>query len=339
MSGWLRKVVKGGAILAVACGGIGAGVGAWAASTAGEKLAFPDTPYPDLKASTDPEVIARGEYLVRGPAHCSQCHSGTDRNAPEQVLTEPLHGGMEFAMGPLGSLFARNLTSDAETGIGRRTDAELARVLRTGVLPEGELSVFMRYSAANLSDEDVIAVISYLRATEPVRNEVPNRQLTTLGLIIVRLAFPEMLPRAADVPVGVPAGEEPSVERGEYLAENVMLCNACHTEYDPATFEPTGPKGGGGLVEVSKGDDTDMEYWPPNLTSHPTGVTGKLDEDAFLARIRAGRAHTTSIMPWENFGQATDADLRSVYRYLKSLPPVDNDQGPTYRPVGWVAAK
>lgn len=335
MSPRLRQALKVAGVLVVLCAGVGGGVSAWAMATAPEQLAFPDTPYPALAASTDPAVIERGRYLVHGPAHCSQCHSTADRAHPEQILTEPLHGGLEFAMGPLGSLYGRNLTSDPETGIGRRSDAELARVLRTGVLPEGELSIFMRYSAASLSDEDIVAVISYLRTTAPVKHAVPERQLTPLGLVIVKFAFSAVAPRPAEGPVGVPAPTEPSVERGRYLADHVMLCTACHSEYDPMTFEPVGPRGGGGLVEPSKGDDSDMEYWPPNLTSHATGITGKLDEDAFVERLRSGRTHASSIMPWENFGTATDVDLRSVYRYLRSLPPVDRDEGPTYRPVGW----
>lgn len=338
MSPTVRKVVKGIAALVLGCAGLGGGVVAWAVATAPEQLAFPDTPYPDLAAVTDPDVIARGRYLVHGPAHCSGCHSTTDRDHPEQVLTEPLHGGLEFAMGPLGSLYARNLTPDPETGIGRRTDAELARVLRTGVLPEGELSIFMRYSAASLSDDDIVAVLSYLRSVEPVKREVPDRQLTPLGLVIVKFAFGAMAPRSAPGPTGVAAAAEPSVARGEYLAEHVMLCVQCHTAYDPATFEPVGPRAGGGTVEPSHGADSDMEYAPPNLTSHPTGRTGQLDEDQFVARLRAGRTHATSIMPWENFGSTDEVDLRSVYRYLRSLPPVDADTGPTRRPVGWTAA-
>ena len=33
-----------------------------------------DAPLPDLHASTDPAVIARGQYLAYGPAHCAECH-------------------------------------------------------------------------------------------------------------------------------------------------------------------------------------------------------------------------------------------------------------------------
>jgi hypothetical protein len=80
-----------------------------------------------------------------------------------------------------------------------------------------------------------------------------------------------------------------------------------------------------------------MEFVAPNLTSHPTGVTGRLSEDQFVARLRGGRVFPFSIMPWENFALTTDADLRSVYRYLRTLPGVDADVGPSYREVGWTS--
>ncbi len=41
-----------------------------------------------------------------------------------------------------------------------------------------------------------------------------------------------------------------------------------------------------------------------------------------------------SIMPWENFKTMTDVDLKSVYRYLRTLPPVKNTLGPSHRKKG-----
>jgi mono/diheme cytochrome c family protein len=333
---WARRIgIASGGMFGIGGAGVAALVG-YAQLTAESKLYFPDTPAPDLQASADPEVIARGKYLVHGPAHCAQCHSTGDREHPEKIRTSPLSGGLAFEMGPMATTWGRNLTPDPETGIGRRTDAELARTIRTGVLPDGNLSIFMRYSIAELSDEDLVAVISYLRSVEPVKNEVPEGEWYLLGRLVVTYAFPDMKPRALEGPEHVPPSDEPSVERGEYLVEHVMVCAGCHTQFDMATFEPNGPKLGGSLTaEPSHGKDSDMEFAAPNLTSHPTGITGKLDEDAFVARMKAGRAYASSIMPWENFQDTTEADLRSVYRYIRTVPPVDQDVGPSYRKIGW----
>jgi mono/diheme cytochrome c family protein len=331
----LRKVGIGtavlvGFVLLLAGGAIG-----FAAATGESKLSFADTPAPTITASTDPEVIERGRYLVRGPAHCAACHSSDDRSSPEKVLTAPLSGGLSFDMGPMGTRYARNLTPDRETGIGRYTDAEIARTIRTGVLPSGELSIFMLLAAADLSDDDVTAVLSYLRSIEPVRHAVEPGTWTLFAKVMLTYLFPPMEPRAVAGPRHVPAGEEPSLARGEYLAENVMLCGLCHTAMDPNTLQIVGPRFGGSLPEANHYEEGDMEFVAPNLTSHPTGVTGKLTEDQFVARLRAGRVHRYSSMPWENFGIVTENDLRSVYRYLRSVPPVDADVGPTYRKIGW----
>lgn len=334
MSRMRKAAMALGALTALAMVGV-VGLVGYAATAAERKTMFPDAPAPNLSATDDPEAIARGRYLVHGPAHCSQCHSSDDRKRPELVATTPLRGGLAFEMGPIGATYARNITPDEETGIGRLTDAQLARAIRTGVMHDGTLSIFMRFSAAQLSDEDLVAVISYLRSVEPVRNEVPRGGWTLFGKVLITFAFPELQPRPITGPEHVPPSEEPSVERGRYLAEHVALCTACHTEMDQATFEPSGPKAGGSLPEPSHGDDSDMEFVAPNLTSHPTGITGRMDEDAFVARLRGGRAIASSIMPWEGIQATSESDLRSIYRYLKSLPPVDADRGPSYRKIGW----
>jgi mono/diheme cytochrome c family protein len=326
----ILKIVLG--VLGVGAVGI-AGLVGYAAATAESKLAFPDAAAPDVSASTDPAVIERGRYLVHGPAHCAMCHSTDDRNRPELVRSTPLHGGLEFEMGPLGTRRAPNLTPHA-TGIGDLTDAQVARAIRSGVTHTGELSVFMRFSVGDVSDEDLVAILSYLRSVEPVDNQVPPGEWALFGKILLTYAFPPIGPRDTPVPTHVPPSDTPSLERGEYLADHVAMCTACHTQFDMSTFQSSGPKAGGGTPEPSHGEDTEMEFVAPNLTSHPTGITGRLDEDTFVQRMLGGRNFPSSIMPWECFADVTDADLRSIYRYLKSLPPIDNDVGPSYRKIG-----
>lgn len=332
--GWARRLGIGVGAVVVGLGAVVGGAVAWGAATGQGLLQYPDWPSPAITASTEPEVIARGRYLVHGPAHCAQCHSGTDRENPAQVLTEPLHGGLSFEMGPIGTRYARNLTPDPETGIGRYTDAQLARAVRTGVMPDGEVSIFMAYSIASLSDEDLTAVISYLRSLPPVRREVPPGHYGLLAKVLLRFGAFTIVPNPVAGPAHVPPSDEPSVARGQYLAEHAAFCVSCHTANDPATFRPVGPKFAGGTPEPSHGADSDHEYAAPNLTSSPVGFTGKNDEEAFLARFKTGRRYTSSIMPWENLGNMTEADLRSIYRYLRTVPPVDVDSGPSYRPVG-----
>ena len=87
-------------------------------------------PFPAVAASTDSSVIARGHYIVRNIANCAQCHGDTTQYAALMAGADvPLSGGFTWDIPP-GKIHARNLTSDAETGIGTFTDGAVARALR-----------------------------------------------------------------------------------------------------------------------------------------------------------------------------------------------------------------
>jgi hypothetical protein len=75
-----------------------------------------------------------------------------------------------------------------------------------------------------------------------------------------------------------------------------------------------------------------LEIIAPNLTPDPeTGHIASWSEDAFVGRFRGGRVVTGSKMPWEGFARLTENDVRSVYRYLRTVPPVKRAVGPTVR--------
>ena len=88
---------------------------------------------------------------------------------------------MKFVTNTHGTTVSRNLTPDHETGIGSRTDAELMRALRGGVRggagPSGwsmSPTSMPWPTTANWSDEDLYAVITYLRHIPPVRHHIPD---------------------------------------------------------------------------------------------------------------------------------------------------------------------
>src|SRR5690348_8258240 len=71
-----------------------------------------DAPYPDIHASKDSAVIARGKYLVHGPAHCAECHAPMSAIPRTEKGEEvPLCGGMDFHL-PVGVVHAPNITPD-----------------------------------------------------------------------------------------------------------------------------------------------------------------------------------------------------------------------------------
>jgi hypothetical protein len=53
-----------------------------------------------------------------------------------------------------------------------------------------------------------------------------------------------------------------------------------------------------------------------------------LNEEQFVARFRQGRILPGSPMPWQAFSRMNEEDLRSIYRYLMTIPPVKRDNGP-----------
>jgi hypothetical protein len=96
----------------------------------------------------------------------------------------------------------------------------------------------------------------------------------------------------------------------------------------------TGPRFGG-TTGFTDSDDLTHSWSPPNITSDPeTGRLGKLTEDQFVARFRQGRVIPGSPMPWQAFSRMADEDLRAIYRYLKTIPPVKRDVGPPVVSVG-----
>jgi len=84
----------------------------------------------------------------------------------------------------------------------------------------------------------------------------------------------------------------------------------------------------GGATEFLEPSDPEHSWSPPNITGDPeTGRLGKWSEDEFVDRFRLGRIYPKSPMPWQGFRSMSDDDLRAVYRYLKSVPPVHRDVG------------
>jgi mono/diheme cytochrome c family protein len=279
-----------------------------------------DAPYPDIHASTDSVMIARGAYLVNGPAHCTTCHIPMDQiPAAEEGVPVQLVGGWELNIPP-GTFRAPNLTPDPETGIGNRTDAEIARTLRYSVNHKGKMVFpFMPYQL--MSDYDLTAIISYLRSLSPVKNAIPSTELSFMGKAVTALGLLKPEYPASEPPKSVVM--DTTVAYGKYIAHSVANCMGCHTERDLKTGQFTGPAFAGGLSmppdEFSKG----YSFITPNLTPDAaTGIMAGWSEDAFVGRIKSGRVHAGSPMPWGWFARMDEMEIRAVYRYLNSLEPV-----------------
>jgi mono/diheme cytochrome c family protein len=274
-----------------------------------------DAPYPDIKSSTDPLMIARGRHLVTGAAHCVNCHSVANVDSIiDAGLEVPLSGGVVFKL-PLGNIYSRNITPDLETGIGGYTDAQIARALRYGVRHDGSaLFDFMAFH--NTSDEDLAAILSYLRAQRPVKSVVPKHELNAIGKAVKAFLV---------TPVG-PVGNVPekmmvdsSVLYGQYLSTSVAECSGCHTQRSISGAFIGTPFAGGEAM----GEGVEALY-PPNLTTDSSSRIFGWTQDMFINRFRQGKLIQHSHMPWEAYKRMSNVELVAIYKFLQSLPASKN---------------
>ncbi len=280
-----------------------------------------DPPYPEITASNDPAIIARGKYLAFGPAHCATCHVPMDKiREVENGLEIPLSGGWELAIPP-GTFRAPNLTPDPETGIGNFSDGDLARTLRHSVKKDGSmLFPFMPFQ--EMSDEDLTALISYLRSQPAVKHAVKPTELNFLGKAVV--AFGMLKPEG---PVNTPpktVARDSSVVYGSYLANSVANCRGCHTERDLKTGAFVGPPYAGGTFFEPDPFSEGYSFITPNLTPETeSGIMAGWTEDNFITRFKSGRVHRGSPMPWGAFSRIDTVELKALYRYLRTVEPVN----------------
>ena len=303
-----KKILKWtGIVLLVIIAGI-------SITAAGRQNLKYEAPYPDIRASSDSTIIARGRHLVLNVAHCVGCHSPANVDSIDFNKTGlPLTGGRLFDL-PLGKIYSKNITPDKETGIGKYTDAEIARSLYYGVHPDGTVVYdFMPFH--NISKEDMTAIISYLRVQQPVKNKLPENELNLVGNLVKAYLVKPVGPNGE-----IPASVKPdsSAEYGRYLAMSVAECNGCHTERNMAG-EFVGEPFAGGKPMEEKGFPP---LTPPNLTPDPSGRLYGWTQEMFINRFRLGKLIPYSPMHWSSFKNMTDLELKAIYKFLQTLKPV-----------------
>ena len=128
----------------------------------------------DVADPAERAMAERGRYIVVTTG-CIGCHAANGPQGPD--YSRYLAGGGLKVETAHGTFVSRNLTPDKETGLARRTDDEVKRVLRSGVFPDGHVvpsSVMPWANFSNWTDEDRHAVVVYLRHLKPVRHNIPE---------------------------------------------------------------------------------------------------------------------------------------------------------------------
>lgn len=153
-------------------------------STPPEEFSRPEAEAPpSLDGIADPKerlLAERGRYIVTVSA-CAECHTTP---GPQGPLFGDMYmaGGFKMSAKGHGTYVSANLTPDKDTGLARWSDDEVKRILRSGVAPDGRLiSPLMPWSVwGNWTDEDLHAVVVYLRHLKPVPHRIPPPVPATL---------------------------------------------------------------------------------------------------------------------------------------------------------------
>lgn len=245
---------------------------------------------------TDSLALARGRHVATALSKCAECHRMDFGGG--QFINEP----------PVARLYAPNLTR-GKGGIGAAyTDLDWERAIRHAVRPNGDGLLFMPSLEFQwLSDEDLAALIAYLKSVPPVdREPVPN-SIGPIGRALYMKGDLALVPaeqvnhetHPAAVPMSV------SVEYGRYLA-NVGGCTGCH-----------GPTLSGGKIPGTPPD------WKPAANLTPGGIGHYTEEDFFRAlreAKRPGNSPIDSLMPVRFTKLMTDDEIRALWMYLKTVP-------------------
>lgn len=246
-------------------------------------------PLPKLTLSNSPDVLARGGHIATSFGMCTECHGGD------------LGGKVIQDDRLMFRLAAPNLTR-GRGGLGNTlTDADWVRAIRHGIRPDG-LSLILMPSEVfvNFAEDDLTALISYLKQLAPVDREVPSSQLYYFGRALLvadelHILTAEKTPR---LPLRKTIDRTPSIAYGHYLS---ISCRSCH-----------GPNLSGNSSRSS-----------PSANLTPTGI-GSWSEADFVRTLRTGKRPDGKVlhesMPWRQAGMMTDDELHAIWLYLRSVP-------------------
>ncbi|MEQ8219189.1 MAG: c-type cytochrome [Arenibacter sp.] len=272
----------------------------------------------DFKVNSSPVAIARGEKLA--VMLCASCHLNhrTNKLTGQKMMDAP----PEF-----GEIYSQNITQDKTYGIGDWTDGELVYLLRTGIKRDGKYSPPYMAKLPHMADQDINAIISFLRSDHPMVKADPTPDVppkpSLLTKILCRVAFkPLPMPTQA---IPLPNADD-SVELGKYLAHN-LDCFSCHSA-DFKTNDFLNPElsdgyfGGGNKPLNLQG----RVMLTSNLTPDKETGIGNWNKEDFVNALKYGqikgeKALTYPMLP---YSQLTDAEAGAIFEYLQTIPPIKN---------------
>ena len=260
-------------------------------------------------ANAQSDSVKRGDYLVNTIMTCGNCHS--PKGPPAVIAGKDFSGGLSWDEPPF-KVTAPNITQDKETGIGNWSDADIKKLMRTGVRPNGvQVAMVMPTNFYEIvTERDMDAIIAYLRTLKPVTNKVPD---PIYKMPQLHRAFP-----GAEKPYTEAMMIDP-LKKGFYLA-TIGHCLECHTPMGPRGREFADKLGVGGFefqgpwgVSVSR-----------NITASKAKGIGEWTDaeikNAITQGVRKDGSKLKPPMGFPYYAHMTDGDLSAVISYLRTVP-------------------
>ena len=257
----------------------------------------------------------RGAYLAKA-AGCAGCHTEATKDAV------PYAGGRELKT-PFGTFYGPNITPHAGAGIGRWSEADFLRALRSGVRPDGAhyFPAFPYPSFTRIADADARDLWAYLRSLPPHGRASRPHDLSFPFSLRFLVGFWKWL-YFSPGPFVADAGRTPALNRGAYLVGALGHCGECHT---PRTALG-GPRRDRLLAGAAKGPEgkgvanltpAKLKKWDDNELRE--FLLGGITPDGDVAAETMGEVIriTTS--------QLTPEDLAAVIAYLGALPALPDE--------------
>jgi len=257
----------------------------------------------------------RGAYLAKA-AGCAGCHTEAKKDAV------PYAGGRELKT-PFGTFYGPNITPHAEAGIGRWTEADFLRALRSGVRPDGAhyFPAFPYPSFTRIADADARDLWAHMRSLPPDSRASRPHDLNFPFSLRFLVGFWKWL-YFSPGPFVADAGRTPALNRGAYLVGALGHCGECHT---PRTALG-GPMRDRLLSGAAKGPEgksvanltpAKLKKWDDNELREFLLVGITPDGDVAAEAMGEVVRNTTS--------QLTPEDLAAVIAYLRSLPALADE--------------
>ncbi|MDY7229628.1 cytochrome c [Hyalangium rubrum] len=301
----VKKILIGvgalAALLAIAAGGLFFK----ASSTLNSPV---EAPLPPIAAATDAQSIERGRHIFMNV--CANCHM---QDSQGRVAG----GQMKDLPEVFGPIYSANLTTHPTAGIASMKDEEIARAVRYGVRRDGRRIVIM--PVLGMSDEDLAAVIGFMRSGDPVfaadERAQPHPRLSLVGTLALGMSFAPVASHPASGLKAPPKG--PTPEYGRYLAFEVYGCAECHSP-GVAQDRHHKPEAFSGGFEFPTPAGT---IFSTNITFHESGL-GKWNLAQFTRALRDGVNPEGYVLrdPMIRVRGLDDADAEAMYRFLQTLP-------------------